>query len=293
MTAGTRAPLRLPDGTATFVRAWPVPNGIARRGSIVLVHGLGEHSGRYGHVAVRLAGLGLDVGGYDLRGHGRSEGARGAIPHDDALLDDLRFVFEDFDRRARAAGDHASPLLLGHSLGGTIAAAATTGGWVAPRALVLSSPALALHVNRPKAAALALARRLIPDRPLPNQVPVEKISHEPGAVEAYRTDPLVHDRITPRVYGFLADAGAAVRRDAARVTVPTLLLAAGDDRLVAARGSRELAAGLAPDVGTLHFYDDLYHEVFNEREPDRERVLGDLTSWLERQLSRRVATPPA
>ena len=86
---------------------------------------------------------------------------------------------------------------------------------------------------------MALARRLIPDRALPNELPVDKLSHERGEVEAYRTDELVHDRITPRMYGFLADAGAAVVRDAARLNVPTLLLVAGDDGLVDARGSRE------------------------------------------------------
>jgi alpha-beta hydrolase superfamily lysophospholipase len=284
VTADGSPALRLPDGTATFVRSWPLPDGIVRRGSIVLVHGLGEHSGRYGHVADRLTALGLEVWGYDLRGHGRSEGARGSIPRDDALLEDLRAVFDDVDRRGRAAGDDAAPLLLGHSLGGTIAAAATAGGHVAPRALVLSSPALALHVSRARVAALSLARRLMPDRPLPNELPVEKLSHEPGEVAAYRADELVHDRITPRTFGFLADAGAAVRREAA-LTVPTLLLVAGDDGIVAARGARELAAGLAPGIGTLHVYEGLYHELFNEREPERTRVLDELAGWLERQLS--------
>jgi alpha-beta hydrolase superfamily lysophospholipase len=294
VTAATSTALRLPDGTETFVREWPVPDGVARRGSILLVHGLGEHIGRYGHVAERLAALGLEACGYDLRGHGRSAGPRGSIPHADALLDDLRFVFDDLERRGRAAGDtdptssgstgDAAPMLLGHSLGGAIAARGTSGGWVAPRALVLSSPALALHVTRPQAAALAIARRLIPDRPLPNGLPTDRLSHERGVVEAYRADPLVHDRITPRMFGFLAEAGEAARRDAARLTVPTLMLVAVDDGLVDQRGSRELAARLAPGIATTRFYDGLYHEVFNEREPDRSRVIGDLADWVERQL---------
>ena len=282
MTVETGEPLLLPDGTATFVRDWEPAGGVARRGSILLVHGLGEHCGRYEHVAARLAALGLQVRGYDLRGHGRSAGARGSIPYDDALLDDLRFVFADL---ARAAGDSGAPLLLGHSAGGAIAAAATIRGLVAPRALILSSPALRLHVRGPRALALNLARRVIPDRPLPNDLPLEQLSHEAAVVAAYRADELVHDRITPRLYGFLADAGAAARRDAGRLAVPTLLLVAGDDALVDARGSRELAAGLAPGVGEPHFYDDLRHEVFNEREPDRTGVLDDLCAWIERRLS--------
>jgi alpha-beta hydrolase superfamily lysophospholipase len=284
VTAETAAALVLPDGTATFTRDWPVPAGVARRGSILLVHGLGEHVGRYGHVGDSLSALGLAVRGYDLRGHGRSGGARGSIPRDDALLDDLRFVFADLVRRAHDAGDAAAPLLLGHSLGGTIAAAGTIAGWVAPSALILSSPALRLHVSRPRTTALAVMRRLIPDRQFANELPVDKLSHDPATVAAYVADELVHDRITPRMFGFIADAGTAARRDAGRLAVPALLLVAGQDALVDARGARELGAGLAPGVGSMRLYEELYHEVFNEREPDRTRVLGDLGDWVEQRL---------
>src|SRR5918992_3514740 len=89
--------LRLPDGTEIFTREWAPPGGVAARGSVLLVHGLGEHCGRYDHVAARLAAIGLTVHGHDLRGHGRSEGARGSIPDEETLLDDLRFVFEQLE----------------------------------------------------------------------------------------------------------------------------------------------------------------------------------------------------
>jgi alpha-beta hydrolase superfamily lysophospholipase len=265
--------LRLPDGTAIFTREWPARDGVPR-GRILIVHGLGEHSGRYDHVAERLGAIGLTVHGYDQRGHGRSEGPRGSIPADDALLDDLRFVFERIE---------PAPAVLGHSLGGTLAARATGGGWIAPPALVLSSPGLALHVDRVRLAALRLARRALPDRGLPNMLPVSKLSHDPAVVAAYKADELVHDRITPRMFWFLHDSGAAVRRDAAKLTLPTLLLASGIDGIVDPAGSRELATAL-PAGATVHIYDDLHHEIFNEREPDRTRVLDDLAGWLERRL---------
>ena len=130
--------MRLADGTTIFLREWPVPEGTEQRGAVLLVHGLGEHSGRYAHVAERLTALGLHVRGYDHRGHGESEGPRGSVPRPEALLDDLRAVFEDL------ADGGAPPFLLGHSLGGATAARAATGGWVTPRGLVLSSPALRL-----------------------------------------------------------------------------------------------------------------------------------------------------
>ena len=228
--------------------------------------------------------MGLHVRGYDHRGHGESDGARGSVPHSEALLDDLRAVFDDL--AARAEGDAAPPFLLGHSMGGGTAARAATGGWVTPRGLILSSPALRVSPSPVETGLLAVARRLAPDRAFPNRLPVGKLSHDPREVAAYRADGLNHDRITPRLYDFMADAGAAARRDAARFTVPTLLLVAGSDALVDARGARELSAALPAGVGTLHWYDGLYHELFNEREPDRTLVLDDLGAWLEEQLCR-------
>jgi len=247
----TLEPLRLPDGAEIFLREWPVPDGVERRGSLLLVHGLGEHSGRYAHVAERLAAQGLHVRGYDHRGHGESGGRRGSVPHPDALLDDLRAVFDDL------ASDGGPPFLLGHSMGGATAARAATGGWVTPRGLILSSPALRISPSPLEIGLLAVARRLAPDRALPNRLPVGKLSHDPREVAAYKADGLNHDRITPRLYDFMVDAGAAARRDAARFTIPTLLLVAGADALVDARGARELSAALPAGVGMLHWYDGL------------------------------------
>jgi alpha-beta hydrolase superfamily lysophospholipase len=274
-------PLRLPDGTTIFLREWAVPAGTEQRGALLLVHGLGEHSGRYAHVGERLAALGLHVRAYDHRGHGESGGPRGSLPHPDALLDDLRAVFDDLAR-----GQGAPPFLLGHSLGGATAARAATGGWVTPRGLVLSSPALRFSAGPAERALLAVARRIANDTAFPNRLPIDKVSHDPAVVAAYKADGLNHDRVTPRMVDFLAAAGEAARRDAARFHVPTLLLVAGADALVDARGAREFSAALPAGVGTLRWYDGLYHELFNEREPDRTGVLGDLAAWLEEQLSR-------
>jgi alpha-beta hydrolase superfamily lysophospholipase len=269
----------MPDGTAIHLRDWPVPAGVEPRGSLLLVHGLGEHSGRYAHVAERLGALGLHMRGYDHRGHGRSGGARGALPRPDALLDDLREVFGDL-----AAGAAAPPFLLGHSMGGAIAARAATGGWVRPRGLILCSPGLRLSPSLAQRGALSLGRRVVPDRAFPSRLPAAKLSHDAREVAAYRADGLNHDRITPRLYDFMVDAGERARHDAAQLTVPTLLLVAGADAIVDPRGARELSAALPPGVGTLHWYDGLYHELFNEREPDRTLVLDDLAAWLEERL---------
>jgi alpha-beta hydrolase superfamily lysophospholipase len=157
---------------------------------------------------------------------------------------------------------------------------------VTPRGLILSSPALRISPGPAERGLLAVARRVACDTAFPNRLPIDKISHDPAVVAAYKADGLNHDRITPRMYDFLADAGESARRDAERFTIPTLLLVAGADALVDARGAREFSAALPEGAGTLHWYDGLYHELFNEREPDRSAVLGDLAAWLEQQLSR-------
>lgn len=268
-------PVLTADQTELHTRSWPVPDGTPRRGALLLVHGLGEHSGRYGHVAGALTALGLEVTAYDHRGHGRSGGAQGVLPHPDALLEDLALVYGSLGEDL---------FLLGHSMGGTIAARAVTGGWVTPRGLILSSPALAVDITRFQRLQAAVGRRLIPDRPMPNGLPVDKLSHDPEVVAAYKADPDVHDRLTARLFDFLVAAGESAIADAPRVTVPTLGLVAGADALVAPRGSREFFDRLPPGVGTLHWYDELYHEIFNEREPDRSRVLTDLRTWLRERL---------
>ena len=169
------------------------------------------------------------------------DGARGSVPRADALLADLRFVFDELDRRG-AAGDDAPPLLLGHSLGGTVAAMATAGGWVAPRALILSSPALALHGSRPQAAAIALARAADP-RPRAAQPAARRTSSRTTSARSPPTAPIRSCTTGSRrgSYGFLADAGAAVRREAAGLTAADA--AAGRRRRRAGRRARVARAG--------------------------------------------------
>jgi alpha-beta hydrolase superfamily lysophospholipase len=266
------------------MRRWEPPAPDARRGSVLLVHGLGEHGGRYERVAELLTGLGLEVRSYDQRGHGQSGGPRGGIPHPDALLEDLRQVFSDLEEDGRGAGDTEPPFLLGHSMGGTIAARAATGGWVVPRGLILSSPPLVVTVSRLQRLMAAVGRRVAPNRAVGNGLDSDGLSHDPAVVAAYAADEHVHDRITPRLFDFLVDAGAHARADAATFTIPTLLLVAGSDRIVDAAGSRAFAAALPAGVGTLHWYDDLYHELFNEPEPERERVFADLSAWITARL---------
>ena len=243
--AGMRptASLVTADGIELRLRQWPVAE--PARGTVLIVHGLGEHVGRYERVAARLNAGGWHVAGYDQRGHGTSSGARGALARADDLLRDLALVIDTVRRPDRPL------LLLGHSMGGLVAARfvaelATASGAAPWRravdALVLSSPALDPGMNPLQKVLLALLGPLAPNLAVSNGLDADWISRDLATVAAYRLDPLVHDRITPRLTRFIVDGGRVVRERAARWRVPTLLMWAGADRCVAPRGSAAFAA---------------------------------------------------
>jgi len=267
------------DGLLLRRRDWPAAGA---KGTIVIVHGLGEHVGRYAHVAARLNASGWSVVGYDQRGHGTSPGERGRICREDDLLADVAAVLDAVRRDAPGR-----VVLLGHSLGGLVAARFVAGGLDARRpawhrdvdALVMSSPALDIGMTVARRALLSVLERLAPNGGVGNGLDVEAISRDAAVVAAYRGDPLVHDRIAPRLVRFLADAGPHVRALAPQWTVPTLLLYAGSDRLVVPAGSAAFAAAAPAGVVTTRAFAPLFHEIFNE--PERDEVLAVLAAWLD------------
>jgi len=271
--------IRTRDGLALARRDWPSADA---RGTIVIVHGLGEHTGRYAHVAARLNASRWSVVGYDQRGHGASPGERGRLAAGDDLLADLGAVMDVV--RAEVNGP---VVLLGHSLGGLVVARFVAGGLESPRpdwqrdvdALVLSSPALDIGMTGARRALLATLEALTPNLGIGNGLDATGISRDPAIVAAYRADPLVHDRIAPRLIRFLADAGPTVRALAPRWQVPTLLLYAGSDRLVVPAGSAAFAAAAPAAVVTARPFASLFHEIFNE--PEQNEVLAVLTAWLD------------
>ncbi len=268
--------LDLADGQRLFLRDWPLPQA---RGAVLLVHGLGEHSGRYRRLAAWFNQRGYAVRGYDQRGHGQTPGGRGRLRHGDDLVEDLATVYNDY-----ASGLPHPPLLLGHSMGGLVALRAALDGRVAAPALLLSSPALRSWES-PRMIALArLLSRVAPSLSLRNGLDVDKLSHDPQVMTDYRADPLQHGWITPRLADFIFRAGAACIADATRLAQPTLLLVADSDELVDPSGSREFARKAAATGRlTTRFFSTLYHELFNEAEPGRGQVLMQLGDWLGRQ----------
>ncbi|MGA2548616.1 MAG: lysophospholipase [Burkholderiaceae bacterium] len=265
------------DGTRLFYREWLAEPA---RAALHIVHGLGEHSGRYAHVARRLNKHGVSVRAHDHRGHGRSHGARGALNSGSDLTADLKLVFDDFARQQRT-----TPFLLGHSLGGLVAADFATARLSPIRGLILSSPALALAMSPGQKLLLAATGTLAPRLAVSNGLDISAISHDAAVVAAYRADPLNHAKVTPRLVNYMLEAIASVQRNAMHLSIPVLLLVAGADRLVPPEGSRQFFEALPSGGGTLRWYDDSYHEVFNESADRRARALEDLTVWLDQHMA--------
>jgi len=286
------ATLRTRDGLKLVTRHWPLASG-QPRGVALIVHGLGEHAGRYPAVAQALQARGLAVVAHDHRGHGRSEGPRGRLHADDDLLQDLALLID----ATRAAYPGLPVLLLGHSLGGALAARfaaelarpeAQRAAWSRPlHALMLSSPALALALSPVQKLLMATVARWVPDVAVANGLKPEWVCHNPDTVAAYQADPLVHDRVSGRLSHFMLAAGTLVRSLAGHWPVPTLILWGGEDRCVDPQGSADFlsAAQAGGQAGTAQpvagqCFARLSHEIFLERE--QAQVLGVLSAWVGR-----------
>ena len=292
-------PFTARDGENLALYEWPLDawtddaarGGLAPRAMVLLLHGLGEHAGRLDKLACQLLDWGFAVRAYDQRGHGRSGGARGVLPYETALLDDLAEVVDDTRQRserlprARGITQPLPLILLGHSLGGLVASRFVALKMRPVDALVLSSPALDAGLTVFQKLLLALLRRLAPNLRVNNGLEPRYLSHDPQVVKAYRADRLVHQKISARLGQFIATAGPATVAAAAHWNTPTLLLYAGADRLVNPAGSRAFAKNAAaspavkPGTLTSRCFDGLYHELFNEL--DAAPVLASLKTWLD------------
>ena len=264
------------DGENLAVYDWPLPD--APRATVLLVHGLGEHAGRYDALARHLGAWGYAVRGYDHYGHGESSGPRGGLPWDTRLLDDLTDIV-DATRARMPAGQ---PLvLLGHSMGGLVAARFVALGMRPVEALVLSSPALDAGLGPVQKLLLATLPRIAPNLRVGNGLDARYLSHDDASVvRAYLADPRCHDRISVRLARFIAEAGPATVARAAHWQVPTLLLWAGADRLVNPAGSRAFASAAPKERVQAHCFEPLYHELFNESPELAEPVRERLQHWL-------------
>jgi alpha-beta hydrolase superfamily lysophospholipase len=265
--------LKTADGIDLYLRRWQAE--APHQWTFVIVHGLGEHGGRYQHLAAWFTPLGATVYAMDHRGHGRSGGQRGHAPSMTALLDDIDLVVQ------RARGESGGPLvIIGHSFGGLLALAYALDRSGNLDKAVFSAPALVPKVKVPawKQALANVLPRIAPRTSFANEIDPTVLSHDPAIARAYTGDSLVHNQITAGLYASTVARGETFIARAPALQLPFLLLHGRDDQIVDPIGSqRFFAAATAPGRAFI-LYPGLYHEIFNEVE--QEKVFQDIESWL-------------
>jgi acylglycerol lipase len=263
-------------GGLQLFRRWWRTDGDPPTAVVVLVHGAGEHSGRYEHVAERLVADGYAVHALDHRGHGRSQGPR-------ALIDRVDHAVTDLDALVSAAVQHESAasipiLMVGHSMGAMLALRYAIDhqhrldGLAMSGALASIEAPAALRIVGHAISMVAPTLGLI-------TIDASLISRDPAVVEAYRSDALVHHgKLPARTAAEIADTVATFPGRVQEITIPVLIMYGTEDRLCSPAGSDMLGERIGSADKRVVPYEGLYHEIFNE--PEREAVLSDLSGWL-------------
>ena len=263
------------DGEMLAVRHWPVAAAppMPARASLLIVHGLGEHGGRYERAAGIFAASGIDTWALDLRGFGASGGRRAYVERLDTWLDDIA------DRLAALRGLGRPVVLLGHSMGGLVCAAYAESDRAQPDLLVLSAPAIAGNVPAWKQALARILGNVTPTLGVKNAIDGAILSRDPAVGTDYVADPLNVHTTTARLGAVLLNAQAPTIAAINRIHVPTLVIHGGADHLVPTASSEAFSgrAGIERRV-----YPGLAHETFNE--PEGPEVVGEVAAWIEAHL---------
>jgi alpha-beta hydrolase superfamily lysophospholipase len=268
------------DGLALYAQEWQ-PEA-APKATVCLVHGLGEHGGRYAHLGASLTNAGYALLAFDQRGHGRSAGPRGHTPSLEVWLDDI----DGFLVQAAARYPSCPRFLYGHSLGGSQALLYVLQRHPPLQGVIVTAPALRLAYTPPswKATLSKVLASLWPTFTMASGLEVQALSRDAAVLDAYRRDPLVHDHISASAGWGLLRLGELAFQQADELTLPLLLMHGSADRIVSCDASREFAAR-TDGLCTLRIWDGLYHEIHNEAQ--QEQVFALLVAWLDSQLQRK------
>ena len=253
---------------------WPVPTGSAKA-LVLLVHGLGEHMGRYQHVAFALQQAGYMVIGYDHVGHGLSSGKRGDTDTPDQLTEHLQHMVKE----VKSLHPRLPLVLLGHSMGGLVVQRAAASDRSLADAVVMSSPALATFANAVQKLLLATLPKWLPHLRVDNGLKLEGLARDAQVVRDYKHDRLVHPLISASLGAWIVQEGIKAVQQAEQWQVPSLLLYAGQDKLVNPQGSADFSKRASAEVLQSHCFNVMYHEIFND--PEKQVVLQKLIHWLD------------
>jgi acylglycerol lipase len=268
------------DSTTFFMQGWEPDN--EPKALIALVHGLGEHSGRYAHVGQVMTDAGYALVGFDLRGHGKSGGARGHSLSLNVYMQDMRQFFALTAQRY----PELPHFLYGHSFGGLLSLSYAIQYSAGLKGVMVTGAALrsSLQEQKVKIAVAKLLGAFLPAMTVQSGLDPTTISRDRKVVDAYVNDSLVHDSTS---LGFGKSALSAIDLCFARArefTIPLLIMHGTDDKLTYPRGSEDFArrVGEAGNDVTLKLWDGLYHELHNE--PEKAEVFKCMTEWLDKHL---------
>lgn len=249
------------------------------KGVVCLVHGMGEHCGRYEHVGKFLSENGIALIGNDQRGHGRSQGKRGHTPSYELLIQNVH----NLTQKAKELFPELPLILYGHSMGGNLVLNYVLQKKPVLSGVIASSPWLRLAFEPPaiKVKLGRLMRNIYPAFSQSTELDVKAISRIPEEVKKYEDDPLVHDRITAMMFTSVYDAGLWALQHPEEMELPLLLFHGTADQLTSCDASKEFAGKVKGDV-TSRFFEGAFHETHNDL--CREEVLNLIKTWVAERL---------
>jgi alpha-beta hydrolase superfamily lysophospholipase len=265
------------EGLKIFYQYW-VPD--APKAVLILVHGMGDHSGRYGPFVRYFVERGFAVALYDQRGHGRSDGERG---HADQFQDYLQDLAQ-FIQMTKERFPKSPVFLVGHSFGGQIALNFVVRYAKGLRGVVLCSPNIVLKLPVPtwKKRMADWAQNSMGHMRLTHPLNAKMLSHDPDVVAAYENDPLIFNHVTARLGALIMQNLEIIMAMALRVHLPTLFIQAGDDVICSPEGTKAFFQRIPIVKKQLKIYDGMFHELLNET--CRDQVFSDVEAWLNEQL---------
>ena len=267
------------DRTPIFYRRYEGPQ--KSRAVLFILHGMGEHGGRYQALAEFLGQAGIGSLLPDARGFGRSGGKRGCVQHFEDYRRDLDAVYQ----QCVHLFPHKPFFILGHSFGGLLLSS-----WLAVRpkikchGMVLSSPNFGISIPIPQWRHWAglLASHLAPDFTQDTRVDSTRLTHDAAVYKEYKKDRYIHHRISARLYSLLIRELSRAGEIASRIQCPSLVLQAGDDVIVSRRATETFFEKLGSRDKELKIYENLYHEILNETE--RPAIFARIAEWIQKRI---------
>ena len=267
------------DSQQLFFQSWEVENP---QKIVIVVHGLGEHSGRYYNLLKALANEKISFYAYDHRGHGNSGGSRGHLEHFEEYLLDLNIFINLIKQR-----NESLPILLfGHSMGGVIALKYVLDYPNQVDKIILSSPGLIPAIKIPvwKEKLGQKLSKILPKLTIPSGLKAEDLSHDQEVVQKYLADPLVHNKVSARWFTEFTKAGQESLQRSSELKIPLFLFHGKNDKIVAYQGSQQVFEKASSEDKEIYLAENLYHETMNEALPEKEEVLAKVKAAILKEI---------